>query len=106
MTFIVIFISYFLGVGGGIKINDYMQGVGSNENEKKTITDKKKNEKLEEDIKLLQIKIKSYEENNNKLQQKQSQLLIIRKQLKIKDDELISIKDGIDTLVNEKEILR
>lgn len=73
--------------------------------EKRYQAEKKKSEKLESDLKTLQEKVKSFEELNGKIAQRQLQLNGMKKQLKQKDDELIGFKEKIQQLLSDKEKL-
>ena len=68
--------------------------------------EKKKAEKLEEDLKSVHGKLKTLEDSGQRLAQKQQQLTAMRKQLKGKEEELVATKETLDALAAEKEAFR
>lgn len=72
----------------------------------RTAAEKKKTEKLEEDLKSVHGKLKTLEDSGQRLAQKQQQLTSLRKQLKGKEEELAATKETLDALAAEKEALR
>jgi chromosome segregation ATPase len=83
-------------------------GVGgqSGDADKKLSAEKKKTEKLEEEVKALQLKLKSFEDSGQRLAQRQQQLAVLRKQLKGREDELSAMKEQLEAVGAEKEGLR
>jgi hypothetical protein len=84
--------------GGGVSA-----GVGEGT---KAVGDKKKTERLEEELRAAQTKLKSFEESGQKLLLRQQQLTSMRKQLKSKEDELAVVKEAADSMAAEKEVFR
>ena len=68
--------------------------------------EKKKAEKLEEDLRSVHGKLKTLEDSGQRLAQKQQQLTSLRKQLKGKEEELAATKETLDAVAAEKEALR
>jgi chromosome segregation ATPase len=66
--------------------------------EKKANLDKKKADKLEAEVSILQAKMKEFDLNNQKLTQKQQQLVSIRKLMKAKEEEMAKLQVDIDAL--------
>ena len=92
------------GVGAGTASGGGLSaGVGEGT---KAVGDKKKTEKLEEDLRAAQTKLKSFEESGQKLLQRQQQLTSLRKQLKSREDELAAVKESADSMAAEKEVFR
>ena len=81
--------------GGGV--------TSGGEVEKRLAAEKKKCEKLEEEIKTMQAQLRSYADSGSKLKEKQNQLVSFRKRLDSKDDEVKVLKEGLDALAAEKD---
>lgn len=71
--------------------------------EKRLAAEKKKSEKLEEEIKTMQAQLRSYADSGSKLKEKHNQVLSFRKQLASKDEEVKALKEGSDALAAEKD---
>ena len=82
------------------------RGGGGGGDMPRTAAEKKKTEKLEEDLKSVHGKLKTLEDSGQRLAQKQQQLTSMRKQLKGKEEELAATKETLDALAAEKEALR
>lgn len=82
------------------------RGGGGGGDMPRTAAEKKKTEKLEEDLKSVHGKLKTLEDSGQRLAQKQQQLTSMRKQLKGKEEELAATKETMDALAAEKEALR
>ena len=65
--------------------------------DKKTALEKKRADLLDMENKSLQSKLKLYEDSNSKLVQRQQQIASLRKQLKTREDEMVVIKDQLDS---------
>lgn len=90
--------------------NDRLRRGGIQEDERKLLDlekrytqEKKKCEKLEIDIKLLSDKLKENETNNQKLIQQSTQLISMRKQLKLKQEEYNKLRQDMNQLKDEKD---
>lgn len=73
--------------------------------EKRAANEKKRAEKLDEEMKSLQAKLKGYEESNQKLTQKSQQVISLRKNLKLREDEILVFREQAEEAINEKENL-
>ena len=71
--------------------------------EKRLAAEKKKCEKLEEEIKTMQAQLRSYADSGSKLKEKQNQIVSFRKQLASKEEEIKALKEGSDTLAAERD---
>lgn len=93
----------------GVGTNLGVAGAGAElkgESDKKNSADKNKSDRLEEEMKSLYAKLKTYEESGQKLLQRQQQVTTMRKQMKTKDDELKLAKESVESLSAEKEAFR
>ena len=73
---------------------------------KKLAAEKKRADKLEEDFAGLKAKLRGHEESSQKLVQRQQQLASMRKQLKVKEDELAMIKESAGSSSEEVDALK
>ena len=71
--------------------------------EKRLAAEKKKCEKLEEEVKTMQAQLRSYADSGSKLKEKLNQIVSFRKQLASKDEEIKALKEGSDALVAERD---
>jgi chromosome segregation ATPase len=78
--------------------------------EKRAVVEKKRAEKLEEDIKVIQSKLRSQEDNAQKMtlksQTSAQQVTGLRKELTARGDEIKLLKDQAQALVAEREELK
>lgn len=74
--------------------------------EKRLADEKKKVEKLEEEVAALTVKKKNYDDSSQKVVEKQMQIATVRKQLKAKEDELAALREVAEVVTGEKESLR
>jgi len=92
--------------------NDRLRrGIGTGEGkasdaEKKLLSERKKTEKLEDEVSSLQQKVKTLEDGGQKLAQRQQQVASLRKQLKSKDDALSEQLSKVGTLEEENALLK
>jgi len=77
----------------------------ASEFEKKAAMEKKKADKLEDDMKLLMSKLKVHEDNAQKNLGKQSEVTTIKKKLKAKEDELANLRIQAEEVEVEKDNL-
>ncbi len=92
--------------------NDHLRRGGIHEDDRKMIDyakkatiEKRKAEKFEQDLKILQEKLKEQEGIQLKLTQKQNQVLSLRKTIKIKDDEIQRLNNITEELKKERDTL-
>ena len=93
----------------GVGMSSNVAGAGAElkgDSDKKNSVDKKKSDRLEEEMKSLYAKLKTYEESGQKLLQRQQQVTTMRKQMKTKEDELKLLKEAVESLTAEKEAVR
>jgi DNA repair exonuclease SbcCD ATPase subunit len=76
------------------------------ESDKRYQAEKKRADKLEEELKSAQEKIRNNEDTSQKVALKQQQIASLRKQLKGKDDDISSLREEIDRSVSEKDQLK
>lgn len=69
------------------------------------LQEKKRTEKLEEEIKVLTDKSKNYDDTLLKLTQRQQQIASLRKQIKSREDEQLALKQSYDLIVSENDNL-
>ncbi len=73
--------------------------------EKKAAMEKKKADKLEEDMKVLLSRLKVHEDNAQKNLGKQSEISTVKKKLKAKEDELANLRAQAEEVEEEKDNL-
>ena len=93
--------------------NDRLKKGGSATDERKMVeidrkyqTEKKRADRLEEENKSMLDKLKGYEESSQKIVQRQQQVAMLRRQLKGKEDELITFREQHEHAIVEKENLK
>lgn len=77
----------------------------THDGDKAAVVSKKKIESLTEEISGLQLKLKSFDETNQKLVQRQQQITSLRKQLKSHQEEIHQLTEKRDAIGHEKDAL-
>ncbi len=76
------------------------------EYEKRLSSEKKKCEKLEQEINALKEKVQSQEDGGQKLVQRQQQIATLRKQLKDKEDLIVNHTERMNVVIQENESMK
>jgi len=68
--------------------------------------EKKKAEELEEEARTLRAKMKGHEESGQKIVQRQQQVAMLRRQMKVKEDEMAAAREASEDVIVERETLK